>query len=244
MKESVEIEFLIWNEVEEILPNYDIVLIALGARTKEHGPHLPLNNDYLMAEYLKKQVIKEIPVLVLPTLQYGFYPSFLEYPGSVSIQAETFKNVIIDICKSMSDYGKKKFYIINTGISTLKPLQAASEELSAKGILLKFLNLLDVDNKLDVLEQEGGTHADEGETSIMLHMAPEIVDMTKAVKDYDPRPNRKGLTRNPDGKGVYSKTGIFGDPTLATKEKGKIITDLLIEHILKEIRALSKSDLF
>ncbi|MCE7748974.1 MAG: creatininase family protein, partial [Candidatus Heimdallarchaeota archaeon] len=79
---------------------------------------------------------------------------------------------------------------------------------------------------------------DEGETSIMLHIAPEIVDMDKAEKDYDPRPNRRGLTRNPEGDGVYSKTGIFGDPTLANKEKGKIITEALVDFVIEKVKEL------
>src|SRR4030067_688351 len=85
-----------------ILQRYEVVLIALGASSKEHGPHLPLSTDYIMAEYLKDRVAEEVPVAVLPTIQYGYYPSFLEYPGSVSIQAGTFKDMVKDICVSMN----------------------------------------------------------------------------------------------------------------------------------------------
>ncbi|MHA1515116.1 MAG: creatininase family protein [Candidatus Heimdallarchaeaceae archaeon] len=237
---SIQLENLSWIEAEDMLKNYEVVLLALGARTKEHGPHLPLNNDFLMAEYLKEKVIKKVPVAVLPTLQYGYYPSFLEYPGSVSLKEETFKQVVIDICKSMNGYGIKKFYIINTGFSTLKPLKSAAVELEHLGIILRFLNLLEVEKKHDpeLLQQEGGTHADEGETSIMLHMYPEVVDMNKVVKDYDSRPDRRGLTRDPSGDGVYSPTGIWGDPTLATEEKGKILTDALVEEIINQVTNL------
>jgi creatinine amidohydrolase len=76
------------------------------------------------------------------------------------------------------------------------------------------------------------THADEVETSMMLYIAPETVDMSKAVKDFSPD-NPGPLTRNPNGKGVYSPTGIRGDPTLATQEKGRIV---LVAGILKEIK--------
>ena len=240
---SVELERLTWIEAEEVFERYDVVLIALGARTKEHGPHLPLNNDFLMAEFLKNEVIKQVPVIVLPTLQYGYYPSFLEYPGSISINEETFKQMVVDICLSMNNYGLRKFYILNTGISTLKPLKNAREVLEQKGIALQYLNLLDIESKLDpkLLQQEGGTHADESETSIMLYMYPEIVDMTKAVKDYDSRPNRKGLTRNPDCDGIYSPTGIWGDPTLASKEKGRILTTNLIKTIISQLQELLES---
>lgn len=237
---SVYLENMTWVEAEKILKNYDVVLIGLGARAKEHGPHLLLKNDYVLAEYLKERVAREIPVVILPTLEYGYYPSFLEYPGSVSIGQETFKNMVMDICKSMNGYGMRKFYVLNTGVSTLVPLRAASEELSKLGIVLRYLNVLDIDSKLPrgFLSQEGGTHADEGETSEMLYVAPEMVKMSKAVKDYDPRPGRKGLTRDPKGKGVYSPTGIWGDPTLATKEKGRIIVEMTVKEIIGQIKQL------
>ncbi|MBY9002299.1 MAG: creatininase family protein, partial [Candidatus Heimdallarchaeota archaeon] len=164
----------------------------------------------------------------LPTLQYGYFPSFLEYPGSISLQHDTFKNIIIDICDSFNGYGIRKFYILNTGVSTLRPLKDAAQELLKKDIVLHYFNILETDKKFSktFLQQEGGTHADETETSIMLHISPDSVNMGKAVKDYDNRPNRKGLTRDKENLyGVYSPTGTWGDPTLATEEKGKILTE-------------------
>jgi creatinine amidohydrolase len=237
---SVELENLTWVQVEEVLKRYEVILIALGARAKEHGPHLPLKTDYIMAEYLKNRVAELVPVAVLPTIQYGYYPSFLEYPGSVSIQAEAFKNVVKDICRSMNGYSARKFYVLNTGISTLRPLEEAAEELKQVGIILRYLNLLEVDKSLPqgLLKQKGGSHADEAETSMMLYIAPDAVDMTKAVLDFDPRPGRKGLTRNPEGKGTYSQTGIWGDPTLATREKGKTIVEATVQAIVGQVRDL------
>ncbi len=239
-KTSVILEDLTWMEAEKTLASYDVVLVALGARTKEHGPHLLLKNDYLMAEYLKERVVEKVAVAVLPTLQYGYYPAFLEYPGSVSLREETFKDVVVDICQSMSGYGIRKFYILNTGVSTLRPLSKARDELEGRGIVLRFLDILEVDKKLPagILKQEGGTHADEGETSMMLYIAPETVDMSKAVKDFDSRPNRRGLTRDPEGKGHYSPTGIWGDPTLASREKGKIIVEATIKEIIRQVNEL------
>jgi creatinine amidohydrolase len=239
-KKAVYLENLTWIEAEEVLKEYGVVMFALGARTKEHGPHLQLNNDFLMAEYLKSRVAEQVPVVILPTLQYGYYPAFLEYPGSVSLRAETFVALIQDICHSLSGYGIKKFYALNTGVSTLRPLKKAAEDLKTEGIHLRYLNILEVDKNLPpgLLKQEGGTHADEGETSMMLYIAPETVNMKRAVKEYDPRPNRPGLTRNPKGKGSFSATGIYGDPTLATREKGKIIVEATVEEIVKQIQTL------
>jgi creatinine amidohydrolase len=239
---SVFLENLSWVEAEGILKEYDVALIALGARTKEHGLHLRLNNDYLMAEYLMKRVAAEVPVVVLPTLQYGYYPAFLEYPGSVSIQAETFTSVVCDICRSLGRQGMKKFYVLNTGVSTVPPLEAAAKELAAGGLILRYLDILEVDKHLPegLLKEEGGTHADESETSMMLYIAPETVDMSKAVKDFDPRPGRRGLTRNPEGSGNYSQTGIYGDPTLATVEKGKVIVEATVREAVRQVRELIK----
>jgi creatinine amidohydrolase len=240
---AVRLENLTWPEAEKALKGCDVVLFAVGARSKEHGPHLPLKTDYIMAEYLADRVGREVPVAILPTLEYGYYPSFLEYPGSVSIGAETFKNTIVDICRSMSGYGVRRSYVLNTGISTLHALKAASEELEKEGLLMRYLNLLETDKLLPpgLLRQEGGTHADEGETSMMLYIAPELVDMSKAAKDYDPRPDRKGLTRDPKGTGTYSPTGVWGDPTLATKDKGRVIVETTVAEIVRQVRELVHS---
>ena len=238
-RESVWIENLSWMEAEEVLREYAAVMIPLGARTKEHGPHLPLNNDWILAEYLAERVAGEVPVAVMPTLQYGYYPSFLEYPGSVSLGLETFKELVKDICASMAGYGVRKFYVLNTGVSTSRALGPALEELREQGIEMKFTDILASGARAEggVSEQEGGTHADEMETSMMLYIKPEIVDMSKAVKDYDPAGGR-GLTRNPENVGPkYSPTGVFGDATLATMEKGRIAVEAKVRFIVDELRA-------
>jgi creatinine amidohydrolase len=240
---SVWIENLTWLEAEKALREYEVVMIPLGARTKEHGPHLPLNNDWVMAEYLAKRVAAEVPVAVMPTLQYGYYPSFLEYPGSVSLGFETFKEVVKDICVSLAGYGVRKFYVLNTGVSTARALGPASEALKERGIEMRFTDIIasGAGAEEGVSEQEGGTHADEMETSMMLYIKPEIVDMSKAVKDYDPLGGR-GLTRDPDNIGAkYSPTGIFGDPTLATVEKGSVAVEARVRFIVEELRSLIDS---
>jgi len=130
--------------------------------------------------------------------------------------------------------------VLNTGVSTLRPLSLAKEELAKTGVFLDYLNILEVDENLPfgMMKQEGGTHADEGETSMMLYIAPETVDMSQAVKDYDSRPDRRGLTRDPEGDGHYSPTGIWGDPTLATREKGRIIVENTVSSIVNQVKEL------
>jgi creatinine amidohydrolase len=235
------LEHLTWKEAEPLLRQTEIVLLPLGARLKEHGLHLPLNNDWRLAEYLTKRVVDAARVVAVPTLQYGYYPAFAEYPGSVSLRLETCRDLVVDVCRSLAPYGPKKFYVLNTGISTLQALERAREQLVKDGVLMDYtdlsVDLADVERR--VRQQEAGTHADEIETSMMLYIAPETVNLPAAQKDIHPDRGPGGLTRDPDAKrGVYSPTGAWGDPTLATREKGRIVVEALVERLLHSIEKL------
>lgn len=246
---GVLLENLTWQEAEKVLKPETVVVIALGAAAKEHGPHLKLKNDWTMAEYYKARVLKSADVVMAPTINYHFYPAFVEYPGSTSLRLETARDLTVDICRSLARFGPKRFYIINTGVSTLRALKPAAELLAAEGILLHYLDVTkDVADVVKPIEkQPGGTHADEIETSKMLYIDPASVEMKKAVKDYTPRPVRPGvpLTRDSQkaarGEGTYSPTGTWGDPTLATREKGRIVTEATFAAILKQIEALRQA---
>jgi|SRR6516162_7485468 creatinine amidohydrolase len=230
------LENLTWDEAERVLTPDAVVVIPLGAECKEHGRHLPLNNDFLMAEYFKRRIIAVAPneVIVAPTINYSFYPSFLEYPGSTSLSLETSRAMITDIVRSLAHYGPRRFYILNTGISTLKPLAQAAAELDKMGIVLRYTDFTKEDPAEKRLRQSGGTHADEIETSMMLYIAPGSVQMKKAVRDFNP--DQPGpLSRDPKGRGTYSPTGAWGDPTLATREKGQAVVESLLTTILKDI---------
>jgi creatinine amidohydrolase len=187
-------------------------------------------------------VLERADVVVAPTVNYHFYPAFLEYPGSTSLRLETARDLVVDVCKSLARFGPRRFYVLNTGVSTLRALKPAADALASEGITLRYTDLLKITGPVEkeIGKQEGGTHADEIETSMMLYMAPSTVDMKKAAKDYHPSEER-GLTRDPKKKGVYSATGIYGDATLATKAKGERITKALVEGILKEIEDLRRS---
>lgn len=239
---GVLLEDLTWIEAEKVLTPDAVVVIPLGAASKEHGPHLKLRNDHILAEYLKRRVLEASDVVMAPTVPYYFYPAFVEYPGSTSLRLETARDVIVDICRSLARFGPRRFYVLNTGVSTVRALNPAVEILQADGITMRFTNLLNALGPIEkkVGRQEGGTHADEIETSMILYMDPAAVDMSKAVKDFHPS-GEGGLTRDPNGKGTYSATGIWGDPTLATREKGRAATEALVTALLSEITALKET---
>jgi creatinine amidohydrolase len=217
-------------------------VIPLGAESKEHGPHLKLKNDFLIAQYLAARVRAKSAVVVAPTVNYSFYPAFVEYPGSTSLWLDTARDMIVQICHGLARFGPRRFYVLNTGVSTVRALEPAVEALAAEGILLRYTDVLKVLAPVEkqVSKQEGGTHADEIETSMMLYMSPGDVDMKKAVKDYRPGPGR--LTRDPKAADkVYSPTGVWGDATLATREKGRVVTEALVDAVLAEIEELRKA---
>ncbi len=235
------LETLSWDEAEPLLTPDMIVVIPLGAESKEHGRHLQLNNDFLMAEYFKRRILAAAPanVVVAPTINYSFYPAFLEYPGSTSLTRDTARATFNEIIHSLAHYGPRRFYILNTGISTLRPLADAAADLAKDGILLRYTDFTREDPVEKKLRTSAGTHADEIETSMMLYIAPESVHMSKAARDLNP--DQPGpLTRDPKGKGTYSPTGAWGDPTLATRKKGQAIVESNVAAILADIESLRR----
>ncbi len=240
---GIVLEELTWVEAEKALTPETVVVIPMGAESKEHGPHLKLKNDFILATYLSGRVRERSPVVIAPIVNYGYYPAFLEYPGSTSLRLETARDVIVDICRGLARFGPRRFYVLNTGVSTVRALAPAAEALAADGILMRYTDLLKVMGPVErqVSQQEGGTHADEIETSMILYMSPGDVDMSKAVKDY--HPGKGGLTRDPKKEGAtFSASGVYGDATLATSEKGKRVTEALVDAMLKEIDELRKAE--
>ena len=232
---------LTWQEAEKALTPQTIVVIPIGAEAKEHGPHMKLKTDYLEAAYYTRQILARADVVVAPTVNYSFYPAFTEYPGSTTLRLETARDMLVDICRSLARYGPKRFYALNTGVSTVRALAPAAEILAHDGIVLRYTNILEVAAEAEarVKKEAGGTHADEIETSLMLYIDPASVDMTKAVKDYHPSESG-GLTRDPQKPGAYSASGIYGDATLATRKKGEAIARATVEGMLRDIQALRK----
>ncbi len=235
---GVRLEDLTWKEAESVLTADAVVVIPVGAQAKEHGPHLKLRNDWTIAEYLGRRVVERSRVVVAPTVNYHFYPAFVEYPGSTTLRLETARDLVVDICRSLARYGPRRFYALNTGVSTVRALTPAAEMLASEGIVLRFTNILTITEDVEkrVRQEAGGTHADEIETSMMLYIDPQSVDMSKAVRDY--HPGTPPFTRDPTGKGLYSASGVFGDATLATREKGRQVVEAVVERVLNEIEDL------
>ena len=228
------LEKLSWLEAEGLLNAKTVVVIPLGAAAKEHGPHLPLNNDALIANWLAGEIVQQSPVVAAPLINASFYPAFVEYAGSISLRAETARDLLIDCCRSLASFGVASFYVLNTGVSTERPLTMAKQVLEAEGYRFEYLKLSEAFTSLDskIFVQGYGSHADEHETSLMLHIAPQVVDMSKAVDDGA---EGEGKLSRVKGGGIWSESGVYGQATLANTSKGRRVAEALVERALKDI---------
>ena len=243
--QGVALASLSWPQAQAVLTPDTVAVIPLGAATQDHGPHLPLDTDWLQVEYLKNRVLEQAAVVVLPTIAYSHYPAFTDYPGSVSLDAATARDTVLGIARSLARHGVRRFYVLNYGISTNGPLRAAAQALAEEGVLLHFTDLTRAGPvKAALQRQQGaGSHADLVETSVMLHVAPEVVQMALAVRDQHADNGPGGLTRDPQGAGTYSPSGIYGDPTGATAALGAQLVQELLAGVLGDIAALRTAPL-
>lgn len=238
-------ENLAWIEVEQSFKHQPFLIIPLGPKSKEHGYHLPMNTDWIMAEYFRDKLLEKFDVLAAPTIDINFFPAFTQYPGSEHLDLETSVAMVYQKCKSHTKHGVTHIYIINMGISTNRVLEKVQEMFRKENVNFQYLD----QKKYDVVpeitaiqQQQRGTHADELETSMMLYIKPEVVKMDRAVKDdndeIDPK-NPGPLTRDPNAKlGVYSASGVWGNPQLATVKKGRIVVEKYLELMEAEVQSL------
>jgi creatinine amidohydrolase len=198
---GVWLEDLTWPEAKARFDADTVVVVPIGAAAKAHGPHLPLKTDALTARALAQGLIERLPVVAAPVLGFGFYPAFTGFAGSQHLTAETFKSVVRELIGNFTARGARRIALINTGVSTEKPLDEVAKELG--GVLV--LHMRGLGQAAEALiEHKDGGHADERETSVMLALEPRSVRMDKLKLD-----------------GPFEKTGATGDPSRATAFKGE-----------------------
>lgn len=231
-----EVAGLTWDKVGERLEAGAAAILPIGAGAKEHGWHMPMATDQVLAEYFARALAERINALIWPTLTYGAYPAFVAYAGSVSLSDKSFQTVVTEIADALIGFGASRILILNTGLSTIEPVEAAihaSRDPSLIRHLKVFTGPRFEETARALKEQPYGTHADEMETSLMLAIAPELVDMTRAtpspVRETAPPPGP--LSPDDSFSPNYSPSGSFGDPTLASVEKGAKLLAAILEDL-------------
>ncbi len=228
------LEDMTWTEVEEALKNKNSVIVPFGS-VEEHGPHLPTSTDSDLCYAIVKKGTEGTDFLVAPIVNYGLCRSTREFPGTVSLRFETLMQLVKDILFELVNQGFKKIVLFSfhAGSTHLTALKEAAFDFTLKNKNIKVFLVSSIDlageELLKVLETIP-QHACELETSLMLFLRPETVEMEKAFEEY---PSGPRFLVTPSGR-EWMKTGVMGDPRKASSEKGKKIFNLMTQR-LREI---------
>jgi creatinine amidohydrolase len=236
--------------------NRDTVVLVPVAAIEQHGPHLPVGTDSMIAQGIGDALDSTMDnkLLVTPVLKFGCSEHHMSRAGTVTLAHEQFKEVVIKIIDSLHRHGFKRFIILNAhggnmAVSGVIGEKAISLWPDSEVLVTSWFRLA-ADAIREFVEGEGLTvgHACEFETSLMLHLHPALVDMSKAVDDGivpDAEQLRGDLLVGPKA-GLakpfheITKHGVIGKATLATAEKGRRVLVATVGEYVKLIRAVWK----
>lgn len=235
--------YLTWQEIEQMSEKENIVIIQPLGAIEQHGYHLPLVVDSAISQGVLGKALSllddKIPAFAMPTLYYGKSNEHEGFAGTISLKAQTLYSLIEETAKSIYQAGFRKLILMNSHGGQPQILEIVARDLHQKypdlAIFPLFTwNVPNITNELLTEEEiKLGIHAGDAETSLMLALLPDRVKMDLAVKEY-PRNLAKNSLLSMEGKLPFawltrdvSKSGVMGDATTATKEKGeKILTSL------------------
>lgn len=234
---------LTWPQMNEAIARQPVVILPTGS-TEQHGRHLPLDTDAFLTESVCLEAARraEGRALVLPTVSYGLNMHHIDFPGTVHIEPEVFIAFCLNITVSVAYHGFQKILIVN-GHGSNMPLV----EVVARKTVLQTHSLcaavgymsLAMDAFRQVQESEVVAHSDELETSLYLYLAGDRVRMECAVPGDDVRGTyvtSDSTSRYPvrfsDFWGRWTRDGVHGDPTVATREKGEAIFEAAVSGLV------------
>lgn len=244
---------LAWPDAEKVIKQDKVVLLPLGS-LEQHGPHLPLDIDTVTAYEVCKRIAKKIPdiAITMPPIYYTPAEISMGFPGTIDVAPTHFIDYLYDVCESLVKHGFKRIVMISGHGINPPFMQIVSMMITARHDAIcsgaAYFDFAKPEVRKIVSH---GAHACEFETSMLLALKPENVQMSKAVRDWNIYMGLKDskyvwrnfIDRSPiffiDHLSRFSATGIIGDPTKATKEKGqkliKVIVDDMVEYV-KEFR--------
>jgi creatinine amidohydrolase len=233
-------------EVEAFLKNHNTVMVPIGA-TEQHGPHAPLLTDVLIPQEIAKRVAPRIGAVVAPPVNYALSYPHVGFTGLVHIRIPTFMTLIEDLCVAFAASGFKRIIFLNGHYDNTYAIAYAcanaAEKLS-KDVKAFPVNYWDGMTAADVEEFSGlknGLHANAGETSAILAINPNLVDMQRANTEFPPFPEYTVSTgpvhtafffTSPGSVYWATKSGTWGDATKATVEMGERYLEMGVRSTL------------
>lgn len=215
------------------VPADALVLVPVGS-TEQHGPHLPLNTDSVIAQSVAQAAAERLaagrpdrPVLTAPTIAYGASGEHRDFPGTVSIGHDALHVVLVETVRSLSLWAGRIVFVNGHG-GNVPTLGSAVGQLRDEGHDVAWLGC----------DTPGSdAHAGRAETSVMLHLAPGDVLLPEAVVG-DTRPLAVLMPElTTRGVRAVSPSGVLGDPTGATAEEGRASFESMVTTAVRRIAA-------
>lgn len=227
--------YLTWPDIQTLPDKANTVIIQPIGAIEQHGPHLPLIVDAALTVGVLGRALThlslEIPAYSLPCLYYGKSNEHDGFPGTITLSAQTLLTLLMEIGESLYRSGFRKWMLLNGHGGQPQVLEMVARDLHQKypdfWVFPFFLWRVPFDQTLfSPQELSQGIHAGDGETSLMLALLPDQVKMSQAIAEYPPAlPSDSWLSL--EGAFPYSwltreisQSGVIGDPTPATPEKG------------------------
>ena len=246
---AIELDKLTWPEVQaEIEGGRDTVVIALGA-TEQHGPHMPLATDALLGDHLARELADRLDAFVAPTVRVGCSHHHLSFPGTLSLSDETFAAVVADLVSSLAGGGFQRIVLVPTHGGNFAPLAAAVEALAPEhralvvaitdlGLLFRVAQL--AADEFGVPLAEGGLHAGEWETSMLMVSHPGMVRGDRAEAGFVGELEEALGRMFEGGTAAVAANGVIGDPTQASAEHGRRYWEVAVEAALEAVEDASR----
>jgi len=237
------IPYLTWPAVQTLAERGDAVLVQPIGAIEQHGPHLPLATDAAIATGVLgaalSRLAPDVPVYALPPLYYGKSNEHVGFPGTIMLSAATLLDTLMEIGESVYSWGVRRLVLFNAHGGQPQVIDIAARDLRARHrdfMTFPFFAWSAARGDEDLLtprERAEGMHAGDAETSVLLALLGDYVLAERAVAEYPPA---RSARLTPEGALPYAwltadltRSGVIGDPTTATSEKGRRWLELLGE---------------
>jgi len=251
-----------WPEIRDAAKEDRVALVPV-ATIEDHGPHLPVDTDMRLCWEVCKRAGSLVPddVVVVPPVVHGYSPHHIDFPGVLTIGPETFVNYVLDICKSLACHGFKRILIANghgsnshllDSVARRTIIETEGQVLCSARFFMASAAFFEVAGQVLEEEPNTGGHADESETSMYLAIRPDLVDMSKAPKELrSPALSIISTAAVPTSTlldlwpywSAHTQSGIMGDATLASKEKGEKLLEAAATGLADVIREYRKKEI-
>lgn len=220
-----------WTDVRERIERGRTVAVLPFGALEEHGPQLPLGTDTIVAVHAARRLAHHLDALLLPAVSYGDTWATSGYPGTVSLSPATVTAIVVDIGRAVAGFGVRGLIVVNGDFGNRVPIATAVRALEAEGIPVLQLDYPGMDEAIASVRESTPVvafmnHAEEIETSMVLAAMPQTVHPDRYAPEYPQLPVDFGL--RPMRLHEVSASGVFGDPSTATAEKGEALYEAVL----------------